>query len=176
MIVTNSVYSARIGCDIGLRRLCHQLVNVRYNPRRFPGLIWQHRSIGGNCLVFSNGVINCNGKVSSAREGCKRLRRYARCLQKLGYPVNLTHIKWVTLSACHTLSTTLDLKLLATEKPLVVYEPELFPSANFKVEGVNFCCFQSGKVVMTGIKSFKQIEDIVYPTLVELELYTRKNE
>ena len=176
MIITNSVYSASIGCPVDLRRLCYRLVGVRYDPRLFPGLIWQHKTIGGNCLVFSNGVINCNGKVSSAKEGYQRLRRYARCLQKLGYPAVLNDVKWVTLSASHTLSTTLDLQQLATERPLVIYEPELFPSANFKVEGVNFCCFQSGKVVMTGIKSLKQINDIIYPTLIELELYTRKKQ
>ena len=172
MIITNSVYSASIGCPVNLRQLCYRLVDVRYDPGRFPGLIWQHKTIGGNCLVFSNGVINCNGKVSNAREGYQRLRQYARRLQKLGYPVVLTDVKWVTLSASHTLSTPLNLRQLAEERPNVTYEPELFPSANFKVDGVNFCCFHSGKVVLTGIKSMKQIDDVVYPTLIELELYT----
>ena len=172
MIITNSVYSASIGCSVDLRQLCYRLANVRYDPRRFPGLIWQHKTIGGNCLVFSNGVINCNGKVHSAKEGYQRLRRYARRLHNLGYPVVVTDVKWVTLSATHTLSTALDLRQLATERPNVTYEPELFPSVNFKVEGVNFCCFHSGKVVMTGIKSIRQIDDVVYPTVIELELYT----
>ena len=172
MIITNSVYNATIGCDVDLRRLCYRLANARYDPGRFPGLIWQHKTIGGNCLIFSNGAINCNGKASSAREGYQRLRRYARRLQKLGHPVTLTDVKWVTLSATHTLSTSLNLQQLAEERPYVTYEAELFPAANFKEEGVNFCCFHSGKVVMTGIKSMKQIDDVVYPTLIELELCT----
>ena len=34
---------------------------MRYNPRIFPGLIYQNRKIDRNCLIFSNGKINCNG-------------------------------------------------------------------------------------------------------------------
>ena len=175
MIITNVVCSAYLSYSFDLRQLCYRLTNVRYDPRRFPGLIWQHRSIGGNCLVFSNAIINCNGKATSLNEGKKRLRRYARRLQKLGYPIHIRGTKILTVSACHTLSESLDLRTLATERE-VTYEPELFPAINFKNDGVNFCCFHTGKVVLTGIKSLSQIDEVVYPTLIELELYTRKNE
>ena len=175
MLITNSVYSANLGCVIDLRKLCYRITNARYDPGRFPGLIWQHRHIGGNCLVFSSGVINCNGKVSCVKEGRQRLRRYARRLQQLGFPVCLTNVKCITISASHALSTALDLQQLATERSLV-YEPELFPAANFKVDGINFCCFHNGKVVMTGIKSMAQIDNVVYPTLIELEMCTCKKE
>ena len=53
-------------------------------------------------------------------------------------------------------------------------QPEIFPALNFKIEGVNFCCFHTGKVVITGIKTTTQIDDAVYPTLIELELYVRE--
>ena len=39
----------------------------------FPGPIWHHRLIGGNCLAFASGVINCNRKASSFEEGRQRL-------------------------------------------------------------------------------------------------------
>lgn len=173
MKITNVVYSAHLRCPIDLRDLCQRLSNVRYDPKTFPGLIWQHKVIGGNCLVFSNGVINCNGGASSAKDGCRRLRRYARQLQKMGLPVQLREVKMVTMSASHSLSTDLDIRTLAKERS-IVYEPELFPALNFKTDGVNFCCFHTGKVVITGIKGPHQIDEIVLPTLIELELYTRK--
>lgn len=173
MKITNVVYSAHLRCPIDLRDLCQRLSNVRYGPKTFPGLIWQHKVIGGNCLVFSNGVINCNGGASSAKDGCRRLRRYARQLQKMGLPVQLREVKMVTMSASHSLSTDLDIRTLAKERS-IVYEPELFPALNFKTDGVNFCCFHTGKVVITGIKGPHQIDEIVLPTLIELELYTRK--
>lgn len=176
MFITNMVFSANIGCHMDLRNLCYRLTNVRYDPRRFPGLIWQHKSIGGNCLIFANGAINCSGKVACPKEGRLRLRRYVRKLQRLGYPVHLTKVKWITLSATHTMNNAIDIPKLVLERPMVIYEPELFSAANFRVERINFSCFHSGKVVITGVTSRKQMDDIVYPTLVELELYTRNKE
>lgn len=175
MKITNVVYSAHLRCPIDLRDLCQRLSNVRYDPKTFPGLIWQHRIIGGNCLVFPNGIINCNGSASSADEGRLRLRRYARQLQKMGLPVQLRKVKMLTASASHSLSTGLDIRTLAKERS-IVYEPELFPALNFKTDGVNFCCFHTGKVVITGIKGTHHIDEIVLPTLIELELYTCKKQ
>ena len=160
---------------IDLKALCQRLWNWRYEHRTFPGLIWQRRTIGGNYLVFSNGIINCNGSASSLGEGRQRLRQYARHLHNLGIPVKLKEVKILTVSTSHTFSSGLDLQWLAQDRA-VVYEPELFPALNFKVDGVNFYCFHTGKVVITGIKCSDQLDDVVYPTVVELELYTRKKQ
>ena len=173
MKITNVVYSAHLGCSMDLAGLCQRLWNCRYDPRTFPGLIWQHRLIGGNCLVFASGAINCNGKAVSFEEGRQRLQKYARKLQNLGCPVRLRDIKILTVSASHALSTGLDLNSLAQDR-IVLYEPELFPALNFKMGGINFCCFHTGKVVITGIRTMAQIDDVIYPTLIELELYMRK--
>jgi TATA-box binding protein (TBP) (component of TFIID and TFIIIB) len=75
MRITNVVVQGELGCRIYLKQLVLKLFNVRYDPNRFSGIIWQHRTIGGNCLVFSSGKLNCNGKCSSFREGIKRLGR-----------------------------------------------------------------------------------------------------
>ena len=140
----------------------------------FPGLIWQHRIIGGNCLVFANGVVNCNGKASSFEEGRQRPRRYARLLQKYGCPVYLIDATIITASANQTLSGGLDLYRLAGDRSLL-YEPEIFPALNFKIKGVNFCCFHTGKVVITGIKTMTQMDDAVYPTLNWNFMYVRSD-
>ena len=144
MIIINAVYSAQLNCPIDLRQLCYEITNARYDPARFPGLIWQHRKIGGNCLVFSNGIINCNGKISKKRKGYEQIRKYARLLRKCGYPVNLTDVKLLTMSMSQTLSSDLDMKRLSFDRD-VVYKPEIFPSLNFKREGVHFLLFSSGE-------------------------------
>ena len=104
MKITNVVCSAHLNCTVDLISLCQRLRNCQYEPRSFPGLIWQHRNIGSNCLVFANGVINSNGKATSFHEGRQRLRRYDSLLQKYGCPVYLTDAKIITASASHTLS------------------------------------------------------------------------
>ena len=143
MKITNGVYNAHLDCSMDLKPLCQRLWDCRYDPKTFPGLVWQHRMIGGNCLVFANGVINCNGKVSSFDECRMRLPGYARQLQKYGCPVRLRDIKIITVSASHTLSGALDLYRLDRDITLL-YEPELFPTVKFKREGIKFSYRKSG--------------------------------
>jgi len=171
MHLTNVICSAHLGCTVRLREACYQIDNTRYDPAHFPGLIWQHRRIGGNCLVFANGTIQCQGKARSLGEGIKRVRQYARILQTRGWPVVLSKIKVITASGFHILSGALNLDTLVQERRLI-YEPDLFPTANLTKDGVTFCCFSNGKIVIAGIKKKKDIDDVIVPTLLELELYT----
>ena len=69
MKITNVFNGAKLDCTVDLVKWGRHLWNSHYDPKMFPGLIWQHRLICVNCLVFSNGVINCNGKASSFEEG-----------------------------------------------------------------------------------------------------------
>lgn len=107
MRLTNVVFQANLNVKFNLDVLVHQLNNVRYDPRTFPGIIYQNRKIGGNCLIFSNGKINCNGRCSHFKAGLKRLRQYARILQRLEYPVRLSNVRLVTSSAVHKLSAVI---------------------------------------------------------------------
>jgi hypothetical protein len=81
--------------------------------------------IGGYCLLFSNGKINCNGKCLSLQDGRRRLRRYARKLQKMNYPVRLTNVRVVTATAAHQLTDRIDPTRLPKD---LSYEAELFPA------------------------------------------------
>jgi len=167
MQLTNVVVQGDLGCTFDLRELTYRLANARYDLRSFSGLIWRHRNIGGNCLLFSNGKINCNGKCSTLTEGRLRLRRYARRLQKMGHPVRLTNVRVVTASAVHQLSDRIDPTRLPKD---FSYEPELFPAVMFRRHGMHFICHLSGKTMITGIKRSNDLDDI-YSVLLELELY-----
>ena len=90
--------------------------------------------------MFSNGVIICNGKAASFEEGRQRLRRYARQLQTLGFSVRLRDVKLITVSTSQTLSSGLDLQALAIDRALL-YEPELSPALNFKINRVKLLLF-----------------------------------
>ncbi|MCG8113585.1 MAG: hypothetical protein N0E59_22775 [Candidatus Thiodiazotropha taylori] len=175
MHLTNVVCSGSLCCRIDLKKLCYELDNAIYDSKNFPGLIWKHRRISGSCLVFSNGVIHCNGKADSFMDGVRRLRRYARYLQKLRFSVQLKEVKVMTASAFHCLKAVLDIKALVKETDCI-YEPELFPMAVLRRNGIVFNCFYTGKIIIAGIKSMNQIDDTVLPTLLELNLYTRKKD
>ena len=167
MHLTNVVVQGQLNFSLDLNILANTLINVRYDPSKFSGLIWQHRRIGGNCLLFSNGKINCNGKSSSFDDGIKRLRRYARLLQKNGYCRSLSKIKVITASASHRLENVVRPENIPVSYR---YEPELFPALMFKREGMHFTLHLSGSLIITGIKGQKDIDDVIYPVLVELSL------
>jgi len=164
--VTNVVVQADLHVAIDLASLANSTLNVRYDPKLFSGAIWQHRKIGGNCLVFRNGKINCTGN-RSIPQAKKRIRQYARLIQKHGFSVKLHRIDLVTMSAVHTVSSRLDFKGMC--KILgATYEPEFHNAAMLKRGKVHYNCFHTGKVVITGIRNI----NVVYPTLLELELCT----
>lgn len=121
--------------------------------------------------MFSNGTINCNGSANTINLGLGRLRRYARKLQRLGYTITLKDVKILTISGYHRVSGPLRLDEL-TKDMKGSYEPELFPSAYIKKEGITFSCFYSGKVIITGIKRIEDIDEVVNPSLIEIEMYT----
>jgi len=171
MRVTNVVVQGDLGCSVDLRDLNLRLTNVRYDPRSFSALIWQHKKIKGNCLLFSTGKINCNGKCSSLQEGRQRLRRYARIVQKLGYRVELRNIKVITASATHELNGRIDPRRLPLH---FSYEPELFSAVMFPREGLHYICHLSGKMMITGIKRDEDLDDI-YPVILELECIRELN-
>jgi TATA-box binding protein (TBP) (component of TFIID and TFIIIB) len=73
MRLTNVVVQADLGCTLDLSVLAYRLTNTRYDPKVFSGVVWQHRKTGENCLMFSNGKINCSGKCLSIKDGRRRL-------------------------------------------------------------------------------------------------------
>ena len=60
-----------LGCRIHLKQLVLKLSNVRYDPNRFSSIIWQHRKIGWNCLVFSSGKLSFTGNVLLSKKEFK---------------------------------------------------------------------------------------------------------
>ena len=53
--VTNVVVHAALPVTIELEHLANSSrdTSIRYDPTLFSAVIWQHRKIGGNCLVLS---------------------------------------------------------------------------------------------------------------------------
>ncbi len=78
-------------------------------------------------------------------------------------------IKLATMSASYKLCSKLNLETVIRIYN-GSYEPELFPAAMFRKGTVHFTCFHTGSVLITGIKSETILDDVVLPTLLELEL------
>jgi len=109
-----------------------------------------------------------NGMAKTPADARRRVRRYARLVQKQGVEVSLKHIVVVTMSASYRTEGTLSMDVLVRDMG-ASYEPELFAAAMLKRGTVHFTCFRNGKILVTGIRNQKMMEDVVMPTLIELE-------
>lgn len=109
-----------------------------------------------------------NGKSKSISEANLRLRRYARFIQRLGWPVSLSEM--VTISASFKVEGRLDLRKVVQYYE-GRYEPELFPAAMFTKDTIHFTCFHTGSVLITGIKKTQQFYATCIPVLIELPLF-----
>jgi len=169
--ITNIVISVDLGCIIDLNSLCSILEGIKYDPTKFSGAIWKHPLLGGSCQVFHTGKMICNGSAKTSHEGYIRIRRYAHMIKKAGWKVSPRDYKILTISACHGLSGPLDIQSLC-KKGFASWEPELFCGAMLNKGKIHFTCFHTGKVVITGIKSLKDLDSVVYPTIKTLETFT----
>jgi transcription initiation factor TFIID TATA-box-binding protein len=59
--VCNTTVSADAGRTLDLKALAKTLENTKYNPKQFPGLIYQTEHPKTVILLFDSGKIVCNG-------------------------------------------------------------------------------------------------------------------
>lgn len=117
-------------------------------------------------LLFKTGKFILHGGVTWCKLS-KMGRRYLRLLQKAGVTINNTRFKIVTMSALYTLRGPIDLNQFDS------YNAELHNAALIRNNKIAFLVFTSGKIIITGIKNNNDIDNYVYPQLIELELYCK---
>ena len=166
--ITNVVLTANLGSTLDLNLIARRATFIRYQPKKFSGAIWQHRKIGSTCLVFRTGKVVCIG-AKSIEEGRKGVRQYARLLQNMGHYIHLKDICIQTMSAVYTTQARLIPEQLVTYLG-ATYKPELMMAAMLKRQCIHFTCFPSGKVIIAGVKKMVDLDEVVLPTLMELEV------
>ena len=83
----NIVSTISVGCKLDLKKIALQARNAEYNPKRLAALIMRIRTPRTTALIFSSGKMVCTG-AKSEDESKLAARKYARIIQKLGFPVN----------------------------------------------------------------------------------------
>jgi TATA-box binding protein (TBP) (component of TFIID and TFIIIB) len=82
----NIVSTVNLGCPLDLKRIALQARNAEYNPKRFAAVIMRIRNPRTTALIFGSGKMVCTG-AKSEEDSLQAARRYARVIQKLGFPV-----------------------------------------------------------------------------------------
>lgn len=164
--IENIVASGSLGCRLDIPRLMERL-GGRFITKDFGRGLHRIRqgSSRATILIFRTGYIlciGCNSVVDTllAFETC--------CLQltqELGRRVAMRDfVKWNLVASDET-NTYLDVALLAQHYPeTVVFDADVFSGARISVPGTNerdnmrIIAFPTGKFIMTGTRSVKDLE------------------
>ncbi|PIC39494.1 hypothetical protein B9Z55_011165 [Caenorhabditis nigoni] len=128
----------------------------------FDAVIMRIREPKTTALIFSSGKIVCTGAKS---EESSRLaaRKYARIVQKIGYNTRFSEFEVQNVVASFDAGFGIQLDALSiVHSRFCTYEPEIFPGLVYRTvePRATLLVFLSGKVVITGTKTSKDIEDV----------------
>ncbi|XP_055594817.1 TBP-related factor [Uranotaenia lowii] len=168
--VKNCVATVSLGCELDLASINFRTRNTEYNPARFHGVVMRIREPRCTALVFRTGKIVCTGARNEA-DANLAARKFARIIQKLGYPVRFLEFKIQNLVAVVDLRFPVRLENLnQVHGQFSSYEPEIFPGLIYRMikPRVVLLIFVNGKIVFTGAKSAEEVTESlenIYPIL-----------
>ncbi|XP_071317835.1 uncharacterized protein [Trachinotus anak] len=151
--IQNVISSVKLGCRLDLNLVAQKAWNVEYNPRTYKALIMRLREPRTTAVIYESGNIVCTG-AKSEDQSWAAARRFARRVQKLGFPISFLNFKVQNLVASGSFFPVSLEQLMLAHHQHCSYEPELFPGLFYRVmPGVTLTIFASGKTALTGAKS-----------------------
>ncbi|XP_032691277.1 TBP-related factor-like [Odontomachus brunneus] len=144
--------------------------NSEYNPARFTGLVMRIQNPRATALIFRSGKLVCTG-ARNEEESLLATKKFARIIQKLGFPVKFTSFTIQNIVATCDLKFPIKLESLNQKHgQFSSYEPELYPGLTYRMlkPRVVLLIFVNGKVVITGAKKRKDLHEAlfyIYPIL-----------
>ncbi|XP_039722468.1 TATA box-binding protein-like 2 isoform X1 [Pteropus medius] len=166
----NIVSTANLACKLDLKKIALHAKNAEYNPKRFAAVIMRIREPRTTALIFSSGKMVCTG-AKSEEQSRLAARKYARVVQKLGFPARFLDFKIQNMVGSCDVRFSIRLEgLVLTHQQFSSYEPELFPGLIYRMvkPRIVLLIFVSGKVVLTGAKERSEIYEAfenIYPIL-----------
>jgi len=166
----NIVCTVNLACKLDLKKIALQARNAEYNPKRFAAVIMRIRDPRTTALIFSSGKMVCTG-AKSEDQAKLAARKYARIVQKLGFPAKFLDFKIQNMVGSCDVRFPIRLEgLVLTHSQFSSYEPELFPGLIYRMvkPRIVLLIFVSGKVVLTGAKVRSEIYeafDNIHPIL-----------
>ncbi|MFH1308361.1 MAG: TATA-box-binding protein [archaeon] len=161
--VQNIVATTSLGKPVSLTKLARTESNTEYNPEQFPGLVLRVKKPKSAVLVFSSGNLVCTGTKSIAQVK-QVIDSVIKQLRKINVKItDKPKINVQNIVASGSIDMMLNLNVLALELENTEYEPEQFPGLVYKLVDptATFLLFSNGKLVCTGTKNRKQLEESI---------------
>mmetsp|Transcript_15820 Transcript_15820/g.19294 ORF Transcript_15820/g.19294 Transcript_15820/m.19294 type:complete len:264 (+) Transcript_15820:67-858(+) len=173
--IQNMSCTANLGLRLDLRQIALRCRNTEFNPRRFAAVIMRLREPRATALIFASGKMCVTGTkcTHNASLACKK---FIYIIEKVGFkPPNETQIDFKVQNIVGTADVGFPIRLeglVFAHSNFASYEPELFPGLIYRLvePRVVFLIFVSGKVVITGAKTEKDMSEAfskMYPVFCE---------
>ena len=88
----NIVSTVNMGVKLDLKKITLHARNAEFNPKRFAAVIMRIREPRTTALIFSSGKMVSTG-AKSEEDSRLAARKYARIVQKLGFPTKFKDFK-----------------------------------------------------------------------------------
>ena len=154
--IENIMATVNLGCRLNLKDIASRGTNLEYNPGNFNPIVMRLRNPKSTALIFSTGKIVCTG-TKNEEDSRIVARKFARILQKLGYPIKFLDYRITNIAAsCRVNFRPNFEKIYRNQQKFVQYEPELFPALVYRKD-LTILLFKSSKVIITNAKSRQQL-------------------
>ncbi|XP_043276873.1 TATA-box-binding protein isoform X2 [Venturia canescens] len=157
----NVVATVDLGTELKLMMINTRTRNSEYNPARFTGLVMRIRNPRVTALIFRSGKLVCTG-ARCEEDVFLAARKFARIIQKLGFPVKFLNFKIQNIVATCDLKFPIKLENLNhMHGQFSSYEPELYPGLIYRMvmPRVVLLIFVNGKIVLTGAKNRSELHE-----------------
>lgn len=172
--IQNIVASAALNQRISLKTIVEKFPQAEYSPKVFPGLVFRLKKPKTATLIFETGKMVCTG-AKSEKEAIQAVNKVTKELKNHGIKIaNKPAINIQNIVASAELNGEIDLENVVYKLKRVMYEPEQFPGAVFRMDvpKVVFLIFSAGKLVCVGAKK----EQDVYDAVDKLQKILEENE
>jgi len=159
--IQNVVAVATLDQEIDLLAIMKVFRNVKYDPERFPGLLFRFNRPKTSTLIFTTGKMVCTG-AKSEKLAWSAVRRVVRELRRQGFIISRSpEIDVVNIVGTSDVGGEVDLESMADILDDVLYEPEQFPGLIYRMTEpkVVLLVFASGKLVITGARREEQVHE-----------------
>jgi len=152
--IQNVVATGDLNQRLDLESIVRVAPEAKYEPEKFPGLVYRLRKPKTATLLFSSGKMVCTGAKSEA-SARTAITRVADELKAHGIVIaGKPEARIENIVASGDLGGIISLEDVAARLTKTMYEPEQFPGLVYRMDEPNvvILIFASGKLVIAGAK------------------------
>ena len=180
--INNIISTVSLGSNLNIKNIALKIKNAEYT-NNFSKLILKSKDSKATATMFPSGKMVCSG-AKTEKESKSLCVKFGKIVNKVGFNAELKNFKIQNIVASYDVKFRICLPKLfneintliknanSLEYNYVKYNSDTFPGLIFYMNDlkISLLVFEYGKVVISGAKKRKEIEDIfrnVYPLLIE---------